>query len=194
MKDKTKKSKSHRGEVANQGRVAVIIAATLIGWLFGFGVAQVIDSEDEAAKETESSHSHNELGEHEDDSLEPHSANMIQAVSAGNAPEVTMQVLADPVSGYNIQLHTQNFEFTPENAGKEHADNTGHAHIYINGEKTGRIYGEWTHVQLEEGDHELRVTLNTNDHRDYSVGGEVVGDSLTVSVDGHTDHTHADLN
>ena len=58
----------------------------------------------------------------------------------------------------------------------------GHAHLYLDGQKIARVYGEWYHLPKLEGDHELRVTLNTNDHQDYAVKGEVVGATKKIGV------------
>ena len=50
-------------------------------------------------------------------------------------PSVDIKVIKDAKSGYNIQLVTKNFKFTPEKVNKENVMNEGHAHIYINGNK-----------------------------------------------------------
>ena len=37
------------------------------------------------------------------------------------------------------------------------------------------MYGAWYHLKkLEAGEHHVRVTLNTNDHNDLTVQGELV--------------------
>lgn len=84
-------------------------------------------------------------------------------------PEVSLQVLQDPKSGFNIHIQTKHFRFAPEHASQRHVDGEGHAHLYINGKKVARVYGEWFHVDsISSGHHEILVTLNTNDHRDYA--------------------------
>ena len=104
----------------------------------------------------------------------------------GNAPTVDLVVHKDPKSGWNAQIVTTNFAFAPENASGEHVDGEGHAHIYVDGVKINRVYGEWYHLgELEEGDREVQVRLSTNDHRELAVRDEVVADTELVSVMTH---------
>jgi hypothetical protein len=59
----------------------------------------------------------------------------------------------------------------------------GHAHLYIDGKKITRLYGEWYFIpSLKPGTHTIRVTLNANTHEDYAVGGKLVEDTVTVVV------------
>ena len=58
---------------------------------------------------------------------------------------------------------------------------TGHAHVYINGVKLGRLYGHWMHLTgLKAGEHTIKVTLNSNDHQDYALNGVIIGDEVTI--------------
>ena len=88
-----------------------------------------------------------------------------------SAPTLDIAVQPDPVSGWNLNIQTQNFRFAAEAAGKDHVAGEGHAHIYVNGEKLARAYGNWFHLEtLPEGTVEIEVTLNSNDHRALLVG------------------------
>ncbi len=105
-------------------------------------------------------------------------------VEAPEGMSVSLQVIADSVSGYNLRIATQGFRFAPENAGAAHVPGEGHAHLYVNGVKT-RVYSEWFHVDgLAPGTHEVRVTLNANDHSPYASGGVTLEDSLGLQVAG----------
>jgi hypothetical protein len=109
----------------------------------------------------------------------------------GHATEgVAMRVTADPdaKAGVNVRIETDGFTWSPEHASGEHVDGEGHAHLYVDGEKVGRVYGEWLHLSLEPGEHEIRVTLNGNDHRDYLVDGTPVEATVTVDVPEGTMH------
>ena len=73
----------------------------------------------------------------------------------------------------------------------------GHAHIYVDGVKVGRLYGEHYHLgSIAPGEHTLRATLNANSHEEYAIGGAIVEDSITVVVadagDAGGDHGHDD--
>lgn len=89
-------------------------------------------------------------------------------------PEVAITSIKDAMDGYNIQLATKNFTFTPELINTEPVANQGHAHIYVNGTKISRLYGPWFNLSdkhLEEGINTIEVTLNANDHSEWAVEG-----------------------
>ena len=113
-----------------------------------------------------------------------HDGTMAAPIEAPEGMSVSLQVIADTVSGYNLRIVTQGFRYAPENAGAAHVPGEGHAHLYVNGVKT-RVYSEWFHLDgLAPGAHEVRVTLNANDHSPYAVGGVMVEDSLSLQVAG----------
>ena len=91
-------------------------------------------------------------------------------------PSVDIKITKDISSGYNLQLITKNFKFTPEKIGTANVMSEGHAHIYINGKKT-RLYSEWYHIddeKLTQPINQIRVTLNANDHSEYTVNSRPV--------------------
>lgn len=98
-------------------------------------------------------------------------------------PETKVMIHAtkDANGGWNLHLMTENFTFTPENAGKEDGALQGHAHLYVNGKKFGRIYSNWFHVALPKGTNKVKVTLNSNTHKDYFYHGKQVQDEVEVS-------------
>lgn len=98
-----------------------------------------------------------------------------------NAPSVSISVMKDAVSGWNVHIKAMNFKFAPEHASGKHIPGEGHAHIYVNDKKISRVYGPWFHLgSLPEGGADIRVTLNANDHRDFMVGGKLVADTKSV--------------
>jgi hypothetical protein len=98
--------------------------------------------------------------------------------------DLELQVTAEPdaKAGVNVRIETDGFTWAPEHASGAHVDGEGHAHLYVDGEKLGRVYGEWLHLSLDPGSHEIRVTLNGNDHADYLVEGAPVEATVTVEV------------
>jgi len=90
----------------------------------------------------------------------------------------------DSKSGYNLQVLTTNYKFAPEHASTQHSNGEGHAHLYIDGEKVTRLYGEWFYVKaLEPGQHSFRVELSANDHRAYAHEEELIDDMEMVIVE-----------
>jgi hypothetical protein len=60
----------------------------------------------------------------------------------------------------------------------------GHGHIYVGGMKIGRLYQPEARIgTLPKGEHQVRLTLNTNDHRAYVVGDQPVTATATIVVD-----------
>ena len=101
--------------------------------------------------------------------------------TADMSVQVTAEV--DPIDGINVHIVPSGFVFAPENVNQADVDGEGHAHIYVDGEKVSRVYGERFHLTgVEAGDHEIRVTLNANSHGEYAVGGQVVQAVAHLSV------------
>lgn len=103
-------------------------------------------------------------------------------VAAGtDAPSVAIEVQKDPMAGWNLHVTPQNFRFSPENASTGNIAGEGHAHVYVNGTKLGRLYGNWLHLNaLPTGKVEIKVSLNANSHSPLMVEGVEVAASVTV--------------
>ncbi len=173
--------------------IVYAVVALLLGWAFGYLIAEAND--DDASSAAESS-----------ESLADHKHGLYE-VEAEVAPTVKVLADEDELGGWNVKIVTENFEFAPQDVNEASEAGTGHAHIWVDGEKIGRVYSNYYHLgSLGDGEHEITVTLNTNMHMDYAVDGEVVQDSIVVteasdSGDGHSshgmeemddDHTHDD--
>ena len=105
-------------------------------------------------------------------------------LDAATAPDVRIMVTKDPMSGHNLHVITENFTFAPTAASGPHVAGQGHAHVYANGEKLGRLYGSWMHLDaLPAGEVEIEVTLNANDHRQFTIGGTPVSAKTTIDVE-----------
>lgn len=123
--------------------------------------------------------SHEEGGEHT-----MHHETLVEVPAGSPVPSVSLEVLPDPKSGWNAHIVTNNFRFAPERVSTEHVFGEGHAHIYVDGVKINRVYGNWYHLGvLSEGSHEVRVDLNANDHNPYAVNGVKIDDTVTVVVE-----------
>ncbi|WP_069301389.1 hypothetical protein [Neptunicoccus sediminis] len=155
------------------------IAFLVIGLFFGTGIGFLwaasqgitLDGHDHAT-------GHGATGAHD------HSA--MQALSVaddGTAPTLGAVLHPDSVSGFNLELTTQNFTFTPDAVNAADTPNTGHAHIYVDGVKRARLYGNWFHLDdLTPGDHVIAVELNANSHSPIHVNGQPVRVELQVNA------------
>lgn len=100
------------------------------------------------------------------------------------APRVALTLLKDPVAGWNLRVEPENFRFAPEAASTADVPGEGHAHVYADGEKIARLYGEWLHVPALPAGAEVTVSLSTNSHRALTVDGVPVEARATVPADG----------
>lgn len=110
-----------------------------------------------------------------------HQHGLLEVTSFGDeviVPAVDFTIAADSMSGWNIHIQTDNFRFTPEQINADAVSNEGHAHLYIDGLKIARLYGPWYHLKkLTPGEHTLRISLNANDHSEWSHQGKAIAKS-----------------
>lgn len=119
-----------------------------------------------------------------------HSHPLREVAAERPVPSVTHLVFPDAMDGYNIQIMTENFTFTPAAINTAPLANEGHAHLYINGAKISRIYGKWVHVPasaLTSGANAVSITLNANDHSEWAVNGAPISSTVIIYKPDPTD-------
>jgi len=95
---------------------------------------------------------------------------MDHSVSNGQEAAVSISLKIGDVSqdGLNGEIEIEGLELTPVGDSSPHVPGQGHAHLYLNGLKLGRIFSrEFSIGPLLAGEYVLEVGLNTNDHRPY---------------------------
>jgi hypothetical protein len=97
------------------------------------------------------------------------------------SPHLMLKLHPDGPTSRNLQIITHGFTWTPEEVNGPITPG-GHAHVYVNGEKISRAYGEWLHLAQipEQGPITIRVTLNANDHTGWSIDGQPLAAEITV--------------
>ena len=98
-------------------------------------------------------------------------------------PGVALRLTRDAADGFNLSLGVTNFTFTPERVNSANEPNTGHAHLYINGQKIARLYGPWMHLPAklwQPGLNRVKVLLNANDHSFWGAAGEPIGADVWI--------------
>lgn len=107
-----------------------------------------------------------------------HSKRMVDVSNSAHIPEIThMEVIEEPMQmGYNLHVEVKNWKFTPQEAGKPYKENQGHIHIYIDGQKAGRMYSNWYYLgKLSKGHHKIAITINGDDHTALTIGTTMIG-------------------
>ena len=178
-------------QTARQTALFAIIGlfAGLAGFLIAAGNGITLDGHDHGADHGHMSHGSKAM-DHEGhtshgtmDSSHAVMHDMPHLLDTNNpAPELMLKLHADRFSGFNLHLSLKNFVLTGRNASGDHIDGEGHAHLYIDGVKQGRIYGEWTHIAaISDTAQTLSVSLNGNDHRPLSYNGNLIEASLSLA-------------
>lgn len=98
-------------------------------------------------------------------------------------PTVDVIVRKDAKKGWNLEAKVNNFKFAPEKVNTTAEPGEGHAHLFINDKKITRLYGSWYYIKnLEPGENRVKVTLNANNHSDWTTSGKVIEDTEIVQV------------
>lgn len=114
-----------------------------------------------------------------------HSGHKHKTIEAESpAPTLELVIHPDGPQSRNLELVTTNFTFDPARVNGDHLPGFGHAHIYVNNVKQPRAYSHWVQLPaLPKGTHEIRVTLNANDHSYLAVDGAKVEATTTVTIE-----------
>lgn len=118
--------------------------------------------------------------------LTGHTHDPIDVSDLENPPTLNLVGHIDQVSGINIELQVENFTFSGASVNMRHEDGVGHAHVYLDDEKLARVYSNWYHIDgklLTPGPHTLRAELNSNEHSPLLLGGELIEDSIEVTIE-----------
>ncbi|MDU9002354.1 copper chaperone PCu(A)C [Sedimentitalea todarodis] len=98
------------------------------------------------------------------------------------APSIAIEVEPDG-DGWTVRVLTEDFTFANDAADGVHVPGTGHGHLYLSGLKLQRLYEPEARIgALPPGKHQVRVTLNTNDHRAYVVDDRPVSATAEIIV------------
>ncbi len=104
----------------------------------------------------------------------------VQVPSDQKQPDLSIDA-RETNDGWIISLHVENFIFAPDLVDAEHKPGTGHGHLYLNDLKIQRVFGNEVQIgTLPPGEYQIKISLNTNDHRLYSTATGPVVRQLTI--------------
>ena len=157
-------------------------------------VSEIVDvSTTLQTDEVKTSHDDHDSHNH-DNGHTAHSHEPIEVNKDLPIPILSIEVVKDPKSGWNLFLNIENFKFNAEAASTEHVDGEGHAHLYINEKKITRLYGSSFFIEeLNEGKNNIRVELSSNNHSPLAVDGEIIDASVLIEIVQSTD-SESDVN
>jgi len=123
-------------------------------------------------------------------SMSDKSHNNKREISENTAiPQLSLSLFKDTSNGYNLYLSLVNYQIQPPELsqikGVLNAPLEGHAHLYINGIKIGRLYGVYYHLpekMFNAGVNNIKVTLNSHDHAVWTVQDKDVLSSLMINT------------
>ena len=116
-----------------------------------------------------------------------------ELVESESPLSVAITAEPDADGGVSVSIMTVGFRFAPELVDHAHTEGVGHAHIYVDGEKLARVFEPYYQIDdLPPGDHEIRVSLNSNNHGELAYDGKKLEATATVIVpdvgQGHGNH------
>ena len=132
-------------------------------------------------------HETNQVAEPTHSEEMPHTAEAMHEpleIPTGQAiPSVNLVAHPDAHQGWNLEVQVTDFTFVPEQVNRSNLPFEGHAHLYIDGTKITRLYGNWYYLEsLPSGRHEITVSLNTNDHRTLTHQGQPIEATIVLDV------------
>jgi copper(I)-binding protein len=112
-----------------------------------------------------------------------HAHDQQMSMPTAQAPTLALTVEDGNAGGLILMLDTTRFRFAKEHVDSAHVAGEGHAHLYIDGKKIGRIYAPRYELKpLTPGVHEIEVGLYTNNHMAYAADGKPVSERFVVLV------------
>lgn len=153
-----------------------LIFGALVGFLVAAGYGVTLNGHDH---ETDHLTDHSETA-HSGAEAPSHDHSEVIALEAENAPIIDAILHADPAGGWNLEVTTQNFRFAPDHVSQDYIEGEGHAHIYVNGEKLARLYGNWFQLADVTAGDIVSVSLNSNDHKVFAVDNRAISTQITV--------------
>ena len=147
-----------------------LVFGGLVGFLLAAGYGVTLDGHDHAT----------DHGDHSAHKAAAHDHSEVVTLAAEGAPTVLAILHADPAGGYNLEVQTENFRFSPERVSQDHVNGEGHAHVYVNSEKIARLYGNWMQLPAISSGDVVSVSLSSNDHKQLSVEGRAISAQVTL--------------
>jgi hypothetical protein len=111
-----------------------------------------------------------------------------KTIEAPQEMSVSVSAAPDDKSGANLSIATTGLTFAPDKVDQPHVPGEGHAHVYVDGVKLGRVFANDHYISdLKPGERTIRITLNANSHEQFARGGQPVEATTTVVIPGEAE-------
>ena len=112
------------------------------------------------------------------------------AKDVGNYPVPKMQlsVFRDAMDGVNVHVAVDNYLLNaPDSASEAQSEVLqGHAHVFVNGTKRQRLYGENLHIPqswLSQGVNQIAISLNSHEHENWVKDNNNIVGSVFINLE-----------
>jgi hypothetical protein len=103
-------------------------------------------------------------------------------------PSVSFNIYRDLMEGYNLFVETKAFNITvPMRGTADSIENIlqGHAHLYINGDKKMRVYGDKIHIPLKwlkDGINSITLSINNHQHETFTLDNKEIQSTMIINT------------
>ena len=103
-------------------------------------------------------------------------------------PKILLDISRDEVDGVNVHVNIENYILNaPSSVDTEHKDYLqGHAHVFVNGVKRQRLYGQDIHIPTEwlvKGVNQIAISLNSHRHENWVYENKSIVGSAFINPD-----------
>lgn len=113
-----------------------------------------------------------------------HQHTALEIPASTPVPRIEIQVDRDAIDGLNVLIKVENYILnSPLDKQKATAQLQGHAHVFVNGQKKQRLYGNAIHIPqiwLKQGVNQIAISLNSHNHENWTKDGKSVVGSVFV--------------
>jgi hypothetical protein len=102
-------------------------------------------------------------------------------------PKIQLSVFRDVIDGVNVNVKVQNYLLNaPDTVVLESEVLQGHAHVFVNGIKKQRLYGDNIHIPknwLTKGVNQIAISLNSHQHENWVKDNNNIVGSVFINLE-----------
>lgn len=107
-------------------------------------------------------------------------------IGANAVPKISLSAFRDPMDGVNVHVEVQNYQLNaPDFTSTKSPLLQGHAHVFVNGIKRQRLYGNDIHIPnswLKKGINQVAISLNSHQHENWTHKQQTIVGSIFLDL------------